>query len=1068
VQVCPNCAEENPDRFRLCGYCGTPLSTAPVREVRKTVTVVFSDLKDSTKLGERLDSESLREVVTRYFEVMKAALERHGGSVEKFIGDAVMAVFGLPLLHEDDALRAVRAAQDMRDALEPLNDELEKFWGVRLANRTGVNTGEVVAGDASLGQRLVTGDAVNVAARLEQAAPENEILIGQSTYRLVRDAVEVEVVEPLELKGKSERVPAFRLVDVTGTDVMRRRLDVPMVGREAELRELASAYGATVAEGRPTMVILTGSAGVGKSRLVAEWLAGLQGAARVLRGRCLNYGDGITFWPLAEVVKEAASIRDEDSRLDAALKLGDALASQDPGVAAALASAIGLSEASYPVEETFRGARKLFELLARPQPLVVVFDDVHWAEPGFLDLVDHVVETSDAPMLVLCVSRPDLLEARPTWAEDRSRVARISLDPLSAKDTGMVVHNLLGSGVPAAVRDRISRAADGNPLFVEQILSMMIDDGTLRATGEGAWAVESDVSAVRIPPTISALLSARMDRLEVDERAALDRGSVIGQVFSRGAVEAISTEDRRDGVGMALLALALKQFVRQDQSEPAEDEAYRFLHILIRDAAYASLLKRSRAELHEAFADWVEENAGPRLLEYEEIVGYHLEQAYRYRAELGTVDDRVHGLGARAHARLGPAGRRAFARGDMPAAANLLERAADTLPVDDPARLDLLPELAEALAGIGGFDRAIGLMEWLIGYSQKAGDEVREMNARLVLLFLRYTLNPQGWTAELLGAAEAAIPILEREADHAGLARAYRLQGNVFGTACQYELAERAVDRAVHHAKLAGDRRAETRNGMAFALSALYGPMPVPEAIRRAEQTLKDVAGDHRAEGVVLGALAYLNAMRGDFDGARAKYRRARAILEDLGDPAFTATTSLDSSRAELLAQRPDLAERELRGDLETLRATGERYVLPTTSALLGTAVLLQGRLEEAAALGRLSEETAADDDIESQVLWRRVRARVFARSGQEREAVDLARDAVALADRTDSPILQANSRLDLAEVLDAAGNEGEALARVEEALARYRVKGDLVSEERARLARERITLRPSPGPLVP
>src|SRR5581483_10184370 len=392
MQVCPGCGEENPDKFRLCGFCGTPLAPAlPPQEVRKTVTIVFSDLKGSTNLGEALDSESLREVMSRYFDEMRAELERHGGTIEKFIGDAVMAVFGLPTLHEDDALRAVRAAAGMKRALERLNGELERVWGVRLTNRTGVNTGEVVAGDPSAGQRLVTGDAVNVAARLEQAAPANEVLLGELTYRLVKDAVEVEAVEPLELKGKAERVPAYRLLSVReqGEGWTRRR-DAPMVGREQELDTLLASFDAAVAERACRLATVVGDAGVGKSRLNEEFLASIGERARVLSGRCLSYGEGITFWPLVEVVRQAASIEEEDTPGVARAKLVSLAGPEGDDVVERVASAIGLSPETFPIEELFWGARKLLESLAREQPLVVLFDDIHWAEPTFLDLVEHL------------------------------------------------------------------------------------------------------------------------------------------------------------------------------------------------------------------------------------------------------------------------------------------------------------------------------------------------------------------------------------------------------------------------------------------------------------------------------------------------------------------------------------------------------------------------------------------------------------------------------------------------------------------------------------------------------
>ena len=398
---CPGCGEENPPKFRLCGYCGTPLAAVPAaaplpilpaHDVRKTVTIIFTDLKDSTALGERLDPEALHEVKERYFGAMAAEITRHGGKIEKYIGDAIMAVFGLPRAHEDDGLRAVRAAAGMQVALARVNAELSERFGVTLANRTGVNTGEVVANDdPGANQKLATGDAVNVAARLEQAAPLNGIYLGEVTYRLVRDAVEVEAVEPLELKGKAERVAAWRLVSAQGLMGSARRQDTPVVGRDTELAALATAYGEVCNQGVVRLVTVIGDAGVGKSRLVHEVTEHMAAGARVLRGRCLPYGDGITFWPLRELVCAASDIRADDTPAQARAKVEAAVGDAD--VAERLSAASGLSPAAFPMHEFQWAARKFLEILAANGPVVALIDDIHWAEPAFLDLLEHLLES---------------------------------------------------------------------------------------------------------------------------------------------------------------------------------------------------------------------------------------------------------------------------------------------------------------------------------------------------------------------------------------------------------------------------------------------------------------------------------------------------------------------------------------------------------------------------------------------------------------------------------------------------------------------------------------------------
>ena len=639
---CPKCNEENPPKFRLCGYCGTPLAPAaaplPVHEVRRTVTIVFCDLKGSTSLGENLDPEALHEVKDRYFSAMAAEITRHGGKIEKYIGDAIMAVFGLPLPHEDDALRAVRAAAGMQAALGKVNADLGARYGVSLANRTGVNTGEVVANDdPTADQKLVTGDAVNVTARLEQAAPENQIYLGETTYRLVRDAVEVEAVEPLELKGKQERVAAFRLVSARGLDGYARREDSPMVGREEELAAVDEALREAAVSRQARLVTIIGDAGMGKSRLAREVIARAGANARVVRGRCLPYGDGITFWPLRDIAGEAADIRFDDNPEEAIAKLAALVGDAD--VAARLAAAIGLTTAAFPLHEINWAARKFLETLAADRPLLALIDDIHWAEKAFLDLIENILDTAEnAPILLLATTRHDLLEKRPEWGEGPSAL-RLVLRPLTDEWAARVAENLLGStGLPADVTRRIVEAAEGNPLYLEQILSMLIDTKALRKE-EGRWVRGEGYGEISIPPTIKALLEARLGQLGREERTAIEPASVIGLQFAAPAVASLAPTQVRADIERHLKSLTRKQFVHPAPSADAEP-IYRFHHHLVRDTVYGGLLKRARAGLHIDFVKWADQiNAERgRGLEFEEILGYHLEQAYRYLAELGPLD----------------------------------------------------------------------------------------------------------------------------------------------------------------------------------------------------------------------------------------------------------------------------------------------------------------------------------------------------------------------------------------------------------------------------------------------
>ena len=1067
MQICPNCGEENPDRFRLCGICGTQLApAAPAQEVRKTVSIVFSDLKGSTSLGEKLDTEALREVLSVYFTEMKAVLERHGGTVEKFIGDAIMAVFGLPKLHEDDALRAVRAAFEMKLKLEEINERLEVGWGVRLENRTGVNTGEVVAGDVTAGQRLVTGDAVNTAARLEQNAPTCQILLGDPTYRLVKDAVDVEEVEPLELKGKADRVPAYMLKGVLEADEgISRRLDAPMVGRAEELRTLMDALTRAEIERHAQMVTVFGPAGVGKSRLLREFVAKAGEDVRTLRGHCLSYGDGITFWPLAEVMRQAADIGDDDSLEAAREKL---LAMAGPGGSDAVervAAAIGLSDETFPIQETFWGTRRLFEVLAGAGPSIVMVDDIHWAEDTFLEMLRYLVDTTEAPLVLVCSARPELLEDHAEWVQELDRIKTLILEPLSGEESARIVENLLGTAAfDERVRARVIEAAEGNPLFVEQMLSMLIDDGLLWRDPSGAWQLTSDVAAIKIPPSISALLTARLDRLSSTERAVIERGAVIGQTFFRGGVEELSPSEVKEQVGESLVALVRKELIQSGRSEFAGQETFRFLHSLIRDAAYHGLLKRTRAELHERFVGWLESMVSDRVMEFEEIRGYHLEQAYLILIQLAAIDDHTRELGLRGARYLSSAGRRAFARGDMAAASSLLQRAAALTPAEDPARLRLLLEAADAQLEVGGFSIADDMLEATIEGAIALGDRRLEVTARLARLDLHYTTDAEKNDQDVIAEVETSIKVLSDVSAHDGLARAWKLLTHIHWTAGKNALAEEAALKTIEHASLAGDRVLETRSLTSLVSIARYGPRPVPEAIAECRDILDRAGEDRRVRGLTLGALAHLTAMQGGFEEARRMYRESLAVFQESGWRLLSSLTSLDSSMVEMLAGDPAAAERELRRDYEALEEIGERNYISTVAGFLAQTLFEQCKDEEADRFTRICEEVAAEDDVTSQVLWRQVRGKLLARHGLAPEAETLAREAVRLVRTSDEPDSQASALMDLGETLVLVGKLREAVPTFEEAIALLEAKGNVVSATRARTRLANLEVA-APGP---
>jgi tetratricopeptide (TPR) repeat protein len=919
---------------------------------------------------------------------MQGIIEAHGGTVEKFIGDAVMAVFGVPQLHEDDALRAVRAAAEMQAALPEL--------GVQA--RIGINSGEVVTGTS---ERLATGDAVNVAARLEQAAAPGEVLLGRETARLVRDAVEIEAIPPLAAKGKHEPVPAYRLIGLI--EVVERRPLAPMIGRTRELDRLRLAYGQAVDDRSCQLFALLGAAGVGKSRLVAEFLAGLDGAHSV-RGRCLPYGQGITYWPVIEVIRQL-----------------DALPT-DEYAASALQSLLAESAASASAEEIAWAFRKLLEQQARASPLVVVFDDIHWGEETFLDLVEHVADLSrDAPMLLLCMARPELLEKRPQWGGGKWNATTVLLEPLNREETDQLLDAL--GGVKDELRDSIRAAAEGNPLFLEETLALV------KESGEGE---------VTIPPTIQALLAARLDQLDAAERSVLECGSVEGRVFHQSAVKTLLEEETN--LPGKLMALVRKELVRPARAQLAGDEAYRFRHLLIRDAAYEALPKAVRAELHERFAQWLDKQ-GADLVELDEVAGYHLEQAAQYTQELGQPDAR---LAERAGERLAAAGRRALWRGDTQAATGLLERA---LALMRPIRLDVSLELD--LADLQPtYPARAAAAEEVAERARAANDHRGEAIARVVAATHGMWMGATR-IDDLEALALEALLRAEEAGDHEGLVRIWQALGLVASGRGRLGTWAQAAERAIQQARQIG-QPGLTASLEAFDLpiALVYGPRPADEAL----QTLDSLLGEHPHPEAILGR-ARLPAMLGRFDEAWASAREASQRLRELtGDDGLANFALMDIA---MLAGDYEAAARYGRVLCDWLEAQGNRGHLATFAPKVGRALCRLGRYEEAEELAQLGRELDPDEqDFDTQAAWRQVQALVLSHRGQHQEAARLAREAVAFSERKDALNQEGDALCDLAEVLRSAGQPKEAAATLKQAIERYERKRNLamVAQVRKRL----------------
>ncbi len=1021
---CPSCGAANPEPARFCMSCGAALEAQPSEPFRRTVTVLFSDVVGSTALGERLDPEIVTALMTEYFEAMKPVVELHGGSVAKFIGDAVMAVFGIPTLHEDDALRAVRAALAMRGRLDELNADFERRFRVSIATRTAINTGQVAGTGLLPDQDFVGGDTSNLAARLQQAAAGGEILLSPATHRVVRGAVEAERLPGIELKGKGEPVAPYRLLGVVeGAEAVPRRLTGPMIGRVRERRRLADAWEQVTADRVCHVFTVLGAAGVGKSRLSEDFLSTVDGA-RVARGRCLSYGEGITFWPLVEILVQLLGEHPRERLAELAV---------EPKAAGHVAALLGEGDETASLDELFWAVRTVLEAEASRQPLVLLLDDLHWAEPALLDLVEHVADWSrGVPMLLLCLARPELLDRRSTWGGGKLNATSLLLEPLDRESCERLLDSL-GDHAEATVRARVLDAADGNPLFLEEMVGMLQDAHADRA-GE-----------VAVPVTIQALLAARLDQLPPAERAVLERGAVEGQVFHRGSLGALlAGNGELDG---SLRTLVRKELLRPEPPQLPGEHAFRFRHLLIRDAAYEGLPKRTRAQLHERFADWLAGHGGA-LVERDELVAYHCEQALRYRAELGLADDDG-ALAARTGELLASAGRRALARGDIAGSENLLQRAARILPRLSPQRVRALLDLG-LLGELGQFSAAREALEEARDDARGLGRDDLEIRAEVELLFLRSITETEYSTDEQEALARRAIEVLERHDDHEGLARAWFLLMSARWSQDRWDSMRAPLERSIEHARRAGSRSMEMSALTYLLVSMGYGSTPVEEGLRLVRGVLQEIPDSlelqalvYRMEGVLLG-------FQGRTTEARELLERSRTIYREMGSTINLAVLAFATGPLEERAGDVRAAEREYRTALEALQAIGERGRVTNLAALLAQTLLDQGRLDEAEHYVRLCRDGVQPADVSGQAFWRIAAAGLHARHGDFDQAVRLAGESVAIMQQAEDTLSHGYVLLRQAMVLEMAGREAEAAAALRDAIELYRLKGSTAEVERA------------------
>jgi class 3 adenylate cyclase len=998
----------------------------PGEERRKTVTVLFVDIVDFTNLGAALDPEVLRSIMRRYFDIVRTVVERHGGTVEKFIGDAAMAVYGVPELHEDDAHRALRTANDLHEALTGLNTELESDHGLALEIRTGINTGEVVTGDAASGQPFATGTPVTVAMRLQQAALPGETLLGETTELLLRDAVTSEPVEPIPVGGTLGAIRAYRLLDAGDSTSRRPRpaSDALFLGRETELAFLRDSFTAVQDRRRSRVVFVLAEAGAGKSRLAAEFASSLGAETHVLLGRCVSYGEGATYLPLAEIVRQIAPERPQAT-------IARLLERDERGalIAERIAELTGQSEGTAPTGELFWAVRCLFEALARRRPLVVVLEDLHWAEPTFLDLIEYLgAWTIEAPLFVVCLARPELRSERPRLGAEADVVR---LEPLTESQAQTLIGRLAGPLVDEETRRRVVALAEGNPLFVEQLLAYLDE--------AGAKALES------VPPSVEALLASRLDRLEPDERGLLERAAVAGREFTRGAVLHLSPPDELAGADGRLIALTRRGLIEPVRARKVAADGFRFRHVLIRDVAYAGITKDARGDLHERFAAWLEQ----REEGAEEIVGYHFEQAHRYRAELRHADATLPNLALRAGEHLGAAGVRAWKRADNPAAVNLLGRATSLLP-QGALRSECLCELAGALRNSGLIVEAESALRQAL--DESAGRDRRlEFRARIELAQVNLLADSSGQAGTLLDLAASAIPVFEELGDDRALGRTWLrvayVRGGLLG---DNKARAEAAERALLHYRRAGWSPAACFGELGTAF--YYGPTPVPQAALRCEELLKDAVTDLASEANLLVFLGGLEAMRGRFDVARELVAKARTTFEEIGSTASVANfCGAVGGAIEMANEDYARAEAVLRESCMSLEETHELSLLATRAAELAEALHALGRLDEAAQWLLVSERHTSVDDIEAQSARLAVEADVKAAAGAPADAEAIAEEAVRIARTTDMLNRQGATLLVLARVLRLQGRFEDALPLVEQSARVFDRKGNVVSASKAR-----------------
>jgi len=788
---CAVCGQDNPGGFRFCGACGAPL-TAPTQapaEERRLVTVLFCDLVGFTARSDQADPEDVGAMLRPYHVRQRAEIERLGGTLDKFIGDGVMAVFGAPVAHEDDPERAVRCALGMLAAIEELNQDAS----LDLAVRIGVTTGQALVRQGAARQTEgVVGDVVNTASRLQGVAPVGGVVVGEATFRATSRLFDYQELDPVRVKGKADPVPVWRLLGArsrTGLEAARRA-GAPFVGRQAELGLLKELFERTVAERTVRLATVMGEPGVGKSRFVAELAAHVDDRPELVtwrHGRCLPYGDGITFWALGEIVKAEAGILESDPPAQVRAKLQAVVATlvADPSegewLRARLAPLLGVADpdAVKPERaELFAAWRRFVEAIAASHPLVLVVEDLHWADPAMLEFLQHLVERSEGlPLLIVATARPELLERSPAWAETGPAATLIRLGALSDLDTALLVASLVGRSVlPVGVQALLLERAGGNPLYAEEFARLLADQGLVpESQVEGQVTTVPDIP---VPETVHGLIAARLDTLAPEVRAMVQDAAVVGRVFWPGAVAAMngSGGSGPEAVAAGLAELERKQLVQRARTSSVQhQDEYVFWHALVRDVAYAQIPRAGRARRHQAVAEWVEQVAGERVGDLAEVVAHHYGQALAYARAAREPQDRIDAL-------IGPTQRFLVLAGDrtinldLDRARAYYRQAVELGQPKDPERPHLLVRTGRVAFQSGDYPEAVAVYEEAIADLRRQGD-TQVLGATLGRLATVYW--NQGDTRRANAVLSEAIELLEREPPGAELVSAYvRMAGD--------------------------------------------------------------------------------------------------------------------------------------------------------------------------------------------------------------------------------------------------------------------------------------------------